>query len=64
MKRRLFVMIFPVVFFLSNAVCFAGDYEDGLAAYDRKDYKTALANFTKAANKGDAKVQHMLGGMY
>ena len=55
MKPRLFLMIFPFVLFLWSAVCFAGEFEDGRAAYKRGDYKTAVALYTKAANSGGAK---------
>jgi uncharacterized protein len=64
MKPRLFLMILPLVLLLSSVICFAGDYEDGEAAYKRADYKTAAAVWTKAANKGDPRAQVMLGSMY
>jgi uncharacterized protein len=64
MKPRLFFMILPLVLLLSSVICFAGDYEDGEAAYKRADYKTAAAVWTKAANKGDPRAQVMLGSMY
>ena len=34
---------------------------NGLAAFKRKDYKTAVAHFTTAAEQGDAVAQNMLG---
>jgi TPR repeat protein len=64
MKARLVSMAFVAILLSWSAVSFAGEYEDGLAAYNRRDYKTAVAMFTKAASKGDAKAQYMLGGMY
>jgi uncharacterized protein len=64
MNTRLVSMTFAALFLLWSAVSFAGELEDGLAAYDRRDYKTALAMFTKAAIKGDASAQTMFGGMY
>ena len=64
MNTRLVSMSFAALLLLCSAVSFAGELEDGLAAYDRRDYKTALALFTKAANKGDAKAQNNLGAMY
>jgi hypothetical protein len=30
----------------------AGDYEDGLTAYNRQDYRTALTKFRSAAQHG------------
>ena len=62
MKRLLILL--PFVALLWSAVCFAGDFEDGLAAYKRGDYKTAIAIWTIGANKGDAKAQNNLGLMY
>ena len=37
---------------------------NGLAAYKRKDFKTAVAHFTAAAEKGDAEAQNMLALCY
>jgi tetratricopeptide (TPR) repeat protein len=42
----------------------AGDYEDGKAAYERRDYTTALTKFRSAAQQGDAGAQNILGVMY
>ena len=64
MNTRLVSMAFAAFLLLCGAAFFAGEYEDGVAAYNRGDYKTALALFTKAANKGDAKAQNNLGAMY
>ncbi len=62
MKTLLIVL--PFVLLLGSAVCFAGEFEDGLAAYKRGDYKTAFATWTLGANKGDAQAQNNLGLMY
>jgi len=43
---------------------FAGDLEDGNAAYDRGDYATALSKYMKAAEQDDASAQNTLGLMY
>jgi uncharacterized protein len=64
MRPRLYLIMFPLVLLLASAICFASDYEDGQAAYNRGDYKTAVALFTKAGNKGDARAQTLLGAMY
>ena len=64
MNTRLVSMAFAAFLLLYSAVSFAGEYEDGGAAYIRGEYKTALAMFTRAANKGDASAQIMLGLMY
>jgi len=57
-------MSFAALLLLWSAVAFAGEYEDGVAAFERGNFKTAIAMFTKAANKGDAKAQAMLGAVY
>jgi TPR repeat protein len=42
----------------------AGDFEDGWAAYERKDYATALTKFRRAAQQGSASAQFNIGLMY
>lgn len=42
----------------------AGPYEDGKAAYDKKDFATALRLWRPLAMKGDAVAQYSLGSMY
>jgi hypothetical protein len=54
----IFVSLFPV----SPAV--AGPYEDGLAAYNRGDYATALRLFPPLAEQGNALAQRELGVMF
>jgi type VI secretion system VasI family protein len=39
-------------------------FEESLAAYERKDYETALAGFQKLSEQGDSKAQYHLGSMY
>ncbi len=63
-KMKRLLIILPFVPFLWRAVCFAGAVEDGLAAYKRGDYKTAVTIWTTAANKGDAEAQNNLGLLY
>ena len=62
MKRLL--MMFAVAALLSRGVCLAGGWEDGWAAYDRGDYKAAIAAYKKAANQEHPWAQTMLGLMY
>ena len=64
MNTRLVSISFAALLLLCSAVSFAGEFEDGVAAYVRGDYKTAFSMFTNAANKGDAEAQNMLGLMY
>ena len=42
----------------------AGPYEDGMAAYQREDYATALQIWHQLAGQGDAEAQFYLGVMY
>jgi len=43
-----------------NTAC-AGQFEDGLTAYDRKDYATALKLFQPLAKQGNVHAQTNLG---
>ena len=58
---RHLLIIVALVF--ANTV-WSGDYEDGLAAYARKDYATAVTKFRSAAQQGVAEAQTNLGFMY
>jgi TPR repeat protein len=40
------------------------DFQDGVDAYDRKDYETALKEWQPLAEEGDALAQYNLGVMY
>ncbi len=42
----------------------ADDLSDGVIFHDRKDYAKAISSFRKAAERGDASAQAMLGLMY
>ena len=42
----------------------AGPFEDGVAAFGRGDYATALQLWRTLANQGDANAQFHLGTMY
>jgi TPR repeat protein len=42
----------------------AGPWEEGYAAYQRKDYTTAVAKWRLVADKGNAKAQSLMGHMY
>jgi TPR repeat protein len=56
------LLIIVALLFAHTAV--AGDYEDGWAAYERKDYATAFSKFRSAALQGSAAAQYNLGLMY
>ena len=42
----------------------AGPYEDGLAAFNRRDYATAQKFWRPLVEQGDAVAQYSLGVMY
>jgi TPR repeat protein len=42
----------------------AGDFEDGVAAFDEGNYEAAFTAYRKAAEQGDAYAQFNLGLMY
>lgn len=56
-------LISIVVVFFSQRIVSAG-YEEGLAAYKRGDYATALREFRPSATKGHEVAQFYLGLMY
>ncbi len=58
--RRLLIVI--ALLFTHAAV--AGDFEDGVAAYERKDYTTAFIKYRNAAQLGNAAAQALVGMMY
>ncbi len=53
-----------LVLMLFFALAHAGDWEDGYAAYERQDYKTAVKLWRKVAETGDSSGQSILGAMY
>ena len=61
MKRLLLTLL---LLFGTHTVVIAGDFEDGTAAFERNDYVTAFAKFTKAAEAGNANAQLRLAIMY
>ncbi len=60
MKRL--VLTFAILIGLA-APSWAG-FAEGVAAWDRGDYATALREFRPLAEQGDASAQHNLGLMY
>jgi TPR repeat protein len=58
--RRLLIIVALV--FAHTA--WSGDYEDGVAAIERKDYATAFVKFRSAALQGDAVAQYNVAIMY
>jgi len=56
--------IFAALILIMSAAVWAGDYEDGRAAYEKGDYATAVAKFETAAAQGLVDAQFNLGFMY
>ena len=64
-KKLTFLLALTFLFLFSGfSVVFADDLQDGLDAYDRKDYKTAYKLFLPFAEQGHASAQKNLGNMY
>jgi TPR repeat protein len=61
MRTKSLLLILALLF---AHTAWSGDFEDGAAAYLRKDYETALAKLRKAAEKADAAAQLTIGVMY
>ena len=58
--RYIIAALFALVF----TTALAGDLEDGVAAYDRKDYATALTKWRLVAQQGNRDAQTFIGAMY
>ena len=50
--------------FLFNGSVYGVDFQDGLDAYNRKDYKEAVRLFLPLVKQGNAKAQINLGVIY
>ncbi len=65
MKPKLLTFILAVLFsFSSFSVSFADNFQDGVDAYERGDYKTAYKLFLPVAEQGDAEAQCFIGICY
>ena len=67
MKTKSLTFLLSLTFlflFSGSSVVFADDFQDGLDAYNRKDYKTAYKLFLPLAEQGYAPAQFNLGVMY
>ena len=66
MKTKLtFLLSLTFLFLFSgSSVVFGDDFQDGVDAYERKDYKTAYKLWLPLAEQGDADSQYNLGVMY
>jgi TPR repeat protein len=61
-KRLLFLPLLLSLLLVPTSA--SADFAAGLAAYNRRDFKTALKEFRRLALKGLAKAQYNLGVMY
>ena len=59
--RALLSLVFAL---LCAGLVQAGDFEDGAAAYKRRDYATALAKWRSAAQQGNRDAHTVIGLMY
>lgn len=57
-------LLMTVTLMLASGVSVAADFNAGMAAYDRQDYRTAAEEFSALAEAGDYHAQYMLGRMY
>jgi hypothetical protein len=66
MKKPLtFLLSLTFLFLFSgSSVVFGGDFQDGVDAYERKDYKEAVKWYRLSAEQGIASAQYNLGFMY
>jgi len=58
------VVLSLVVALMCTGPAQAGDFEDGMAAYERQDYRTALAKWRRAAQQGDLSAHVVIAIMY
>ena len=61
---RYLIALFLGVFLLQDISSANADFDDGVAAYERGEYATAMKDFLPLAEQGDANAQAMLAGMY
>ncbi|MGB7369299.1 MAG: sel1 repeat family protein, partial [Methylovirgula sp.] len=64
MKRAFHLTIAAFMLLSFAAPVAAGQFEDGLAAFKRSDYATALRLWRSLADQGNADAQYNLGVMY
>jgi len=62
-KPLTFLLALTFLFLFSGSV-YGDDFQDGMDAYDRQDYKTAYRLWLPLAEQGEASAQYNLGAMY
>ncbi len=63
MKIKHLILIILSLILVVPAV-YADDYQDGVDAFDKKDFKAALKKLKPLAEKGHASAQQKLGELY
>ena len=64
MNKKLTFLLSLTFLFLFSSVVFGDDFQDGLEAVQKKDYKTAYKLWLPLAEQGDADAQYNLGNRY
>jgi uncharacterized protein len=64
MKTPLTFLLSLTFLFLFGGSVYGYDFQDGLDAYNRKDYKSAFLLYSLAAEKRNANAQYYMGTMY
>ena len=62
MVKHFFISLFLIISLTTSV--WAGSFDEGLAAYNRGDYETALRESKPLSKQGDAEAQFYLGLMY
>ena len=62
MKKHLTALLITLALCVGTA--WAGDFEDGVAAHEKKDFTTAVRKYKSAAAQGNTSAQINLGFMY
>src|SRR5215475_12719326 len=62
--RKLIALIVVGVMLSMARMASAGPFEDGIAAYQRGDFATALKLWRPLAEQGNAQAQNQVGDMY
>ena len=64
MKTPLTFLLSLTFLFLFSGFVYGDDFQDGVDAYQKQDYKEAVKWFRLSAEQGDAYAQNDLGSMY
>lgn len=61
---KVFLSLVTILLALAFAPAFAQDFNDGVDAFQKGDYETAIKNWMPLAHKGDAEAQRNVGIMF